>query len=523
MLMILTQMTHAKKPTYYGVIIGCCGQYKNNQLQALHAKDDAKNFYNDLIKRYYGGNSSRANGKVYLLTETKATKANIKAKLKTIAQKAKKGDFVYFFYSGHGSSLSDKNIKINEYNTEKLIAMMHDSGLIMPYDFNIKKTSKTAIIGSRDLRENNGFGFKRLDNNGVQIIMISDSCYAGNMYRGSEDAISKAVPNSKLSGIESDFLNLDKKKHKNKKDEGFKYNNLIFFGAGAMDKMAAESKEEKRGKFSLVLEKCLKTANLNNDNKITNKELRECLRSEDLTEGFVHSPDVGKQNNSIVFKTRVKDIHVNTKDYLRIKSSIKSISKIEGITIDSKNYEIEIVKSGNKYNIFRYTGELYAIIEPKNIKEYIEAFKIFKLKGNGKLTMKAKSLDTEKSESAYCKDERIVVDIKEKNIGNYIVALTLNKNGGVIMLQPNNKQESSRNIIETKVESPYGMDKLKVFALTSKKQYDNIKKLIKSDGHVKGYSVNKLYNILKKNKQFKEDALDIQTIKRSIINCKKGR
>jgi len=197
---LMVQSSCAKKPTYYGVVIGCCGQYKNQGLDALHAKDDAQGFYNDLIERYYQGSTKNAKDKVYLLTESDATRANIKSKLKEVALKAKAGDFVYFFYSGHGSSLSDDTIKIEKHNTAELIRLMENSGLILPYDFNINKTTQTAIIGSRDLKDNGGYGFKKLDSNEVQVIMISDSCYAGNIYRNSPNITKKFIKNDRLKG-----------------------------------------------------------------------------------------------------------------------------------------------------------------------------------------------------------------------------------------------------------------------------------------------------------------------------------
>ena len=522
MLILIAQTACAKTPNYYGVVIGCCEEYQNGGLDALHAKDDAQSFYNDLIERYYGGNSRLAKDKVYLLTEKKATRANIKASLKAIAQRAKKGDYLYFFFSGHGSSLSDKEIKIDEYNTDELINLMHNSGLIIPYDFNINKTTKTALIGSRDLRKNNGYGFQTLDANGVQVIMISDSCYSGNIYRQSANSSKKFIKNSQLKGIEDEFASIAKLGSKNRKEEKDDYENLIFFGAGAMDKSVAEDSRRKRGKFSLVVQRCLDKANINNDKKITNQEFRECLGSEDTAKAFVYSPNKDQRTEHVVFKTERKDIVVKPSEQLHVKSSLRTVAQLDAVVIDSKNYDIEITSDGKNYSIFRYTGELYASIEPKNLKAYIEAFKLFKLEGKSKLNMKVESLNTGKNESPYCKDEELIVDIENRNVGDYIVALTLNKEGGMIMLKPNDYESSSLSIVKTNVEYPFGMDKLKVFALSNKDQYNEVKTLIHSGGHLQSYDVLKLYNILKKNKSYQETELDIETIETSIDLCLKG-
>jgi hypothetical protein len=521
-LILIAQTACAKKPNHYAVVIGCCEEYANGEFDALHAKDDAQNFYDDLIERYYEGNSSLAKDKVYLLTEKKATRAKIKASLKAIVQRAKKGDYLYFFFSGHGSSLSDKEIKIDEYNTKELMKLMHNSGLIIPYDFNINQTTKTAIIGSRDLKENNGYGFQKLDTNGVQVIMISDSCYSGNIYRQSAKSSKKFIPKNQLKGIEDEFASIAKLGNKNRKEEKDDYENLIFFGAGAMDKSVAEDSRRKRGKFSLVVQRCLDTANLNNDKKITNQEFRECLKSEDSAKAFVYYPDKDQRTEHVVFETKRKNIVVKPSEQLHVKSSLRAVAQLDGVVIDAKNYDIEISSDGKNYSIFRYTGELYASIDPKNLKAYIEAFKLFKLEGKSKLNMKVESLNTGKSESPYCKDEKLIVDIENRDVGDYIVALTLSKEGGMIMLKPNDYESSTLSIVRTNVEYPFGMDKLKVFALSNKKQYNEVKTLVRSGGHLQSYDVSKLYNILKKDKSYQEAELDIQTIETDIDLCLKG-
>jgi len=521
-LILIAQTAYAKKTNYYAVVIGCCGEYQNGEFDALHAKDDAQEFYNDLIKRYYGGNTSLAKDKVYLLTEKEATRANIKASLKTVAQRAKKGDYLYFFFSGHGSSLSDKDIKIDEYNTDELMNLMHNSGLIIPYDFNINKTTKTAIIGSRDLKKNNGYGFQKLDANGVQVIMISDSCYSGHIYRQSTKSSKKFIQKSQLKGIEDEFASIAKLGSKNRKEEKDDYENLIFFGAGAMDKSVTEDSRRKRGKFSLVVQRCLDKANLNNDKKITNQEFRECLKSEDSAKAFVYYPDRDQRVNHVVFEAERKNIVVKPSEQLHIKSSLRAVAQLDTVVIDPKNYDIEIISDGKDYSIFRYTGELYAKINPKNLKAYVEAFKLFKLEGKSKLSMKVESLNTSKNISPYCKNEELIVDIENRDVGDYIVALTLNKEGGIIMLKPNDYESSSLSIVRTNVEYPFGMDKVKVFALSNKKQYNEVKTLVHSGGHLESYEVVKLYNILKKDKSYQEAELDIETIETDIDLCLKG-
>jgi hypothetical protein len=113
------------------------------------------------------------------------------------------------------------------------------------------------------------------------------------------------------------------------------------------------------------------------------------------------------------------------------------------------------------------------------------------------------------------------VEIK-KPINGYIVALTLDNQGGVIMLQPNDYEKASFRLIKMVVQAPEGMDKIKVFTLSSKHQYNQIKKLVVKGGVLNEYSINKLYNILKSNKNYKEAEVDIETIDKPLSYCKQG-
>ena len=511
-----TQFGYTKD--YYGVVVGCCEEYENKNIgiPALHAKDDAISFYNILVNMYYQGNQSKAQNKLHLLTEREASRRNIKNALKDVAKEAQPGDVVYFFYSGHGSSLADKSrlIKVS-YENNALMDAMENSGLIVPYNFRFKDVLKTAIIGSRDLRDNEGLGFQYLDKNLVQVIMISDSCFAGNIYRTSNTTKGKYVPISeRINALTA---------HSSKPKEKSFYNNLIFFSAGGTDKVVTEDDRLKRGKFTLALEKCLKTANQNNDNEITKKELEECLRTEDTARAFVRYP-TNRLANNMIFKAVSKNISTVQKDKIRVKTSIRNLKQISHeIVIDNQNYDIEIIKAGNKYQIFRYTGEEYANVDKAHLSSYLNAFKLFKLKG--KATLNVAVLNTQenrKEQGKFCYGEELSVEIKEP-IKGYIVALTLDNQGKVIMLQPNDSQKSSSKLIGMEVQAPEGMDKVKVFTLSSPHQYNQVKKLVVKGGVLNDkYAINKLYNILKSNKNYKEAEVDIETIDKPRSYCIQG-
>jgi len=522
-LTMLTSIGYAKSSTYYGVVIGCCEEYPSQRLKGLHAKADANSFYGELVDMYYGGNRNSASQNIHLLTEKSVTRANVKKALKEVAQKAKSGDVVYFFYSGHGSSLLDKSrIIAPSYSNNELRKVMENSGLFVTYDFDFKQVGKTAIIAKRDLRDNNGYGFEYLDNKGVKVIMISDSCFSGNMFRNSSNSTKKFVPTTKLN------LNYDRevakiKQGSNRPNAQKEYTNLIFFSAGGTDKAVAEDDRLKRGKFSLVVEKCLKSANQNNDNVITKKEFQECLHTEDTAKAFVVYPTKDKLANQTVFKAQQKNISVQQKDKIRVKTSIRGLEQISNeIIIDNQNYDIEIIKSGSNYKIFRYTGEEYAEVNSTDLKKYLQALKLFKLKGKNKLEVKVLDTNKRKEMGQFCDGEELAVTVNGRDRTNYIVAITLDRQGKVIMLQPNDYENHSSTLVRTKVQYPFGMDKIKVFSLTNKQQYNQVKKLVVKGGVLEDYGLNALYKILKRNRDYKEAEVDIETIDKPISQCRKG-
>lgn len=521
-MVMMTQFGCAKSPTYYGVVIGCCEEYPNQGMKGLNAKADAESFYDKLVNMYYDGNPNKAKNNLHLLTEKHVTRANVKNTLKEVALNAKDGDFVYFFYSGHGSSLQDKNKLIAPaYNNDELMKVMENSGLLVPYDFNLNQVGKTGIIAKRDLRDNNGYGFEYLDKKGVKVIMISDACFSGNMFRNSANSRPKFVPTAKLN-LDYDTEIAKIKEGSNKPKNQKEYNNLIFFSAGGTDQAVAEDDRLKRGKFSLVVEKCLKTANQNNDTKITKKEFQECLRHEDTAKAFVVYPPKNGHANETIFKSSPKNIMVQNKDKIKIKTSLREIAKIsDQIIIDTQNYDIEIIKSGNQYQIFRYTGEEYAKVNIGDLKKYLNALKVFKLKGNGKLDTEV-SNDNRKEVGQFCNGEELSVMINNQNHHAYIVALTLDRQGKVIMLQPNDYEASSSTLVRTKVQYPFGMDKIKVFALNNKEQFNAVKTLVVKGGELEEYAVNKLYNILKTHQSYQEAEIDIESINQPVHYCQQG-
>lgn len=116
---------------------------------------------------------------VKILTNQEATRANILAGLDDLGRRAKSGDNVLFYYSGHGVSALDSG------NASQGISLPQSSGALVPYDAvatprdgNVIQASK-LIVGRDDLRPR----LDKLDALGANTLVIADACYSGQAVR----------------------------------------------------------------------------------------------------------------------------------------------------------------------------------------------------------------------------------------------------------------------------------------------------------------------------------------------------
>jgi len=112
----------------------------------------------DILQNYLGF----SNDEIRVLTNSRATKKGILSRLKWLVSGAKRGDFLVFHYSGHGSQIRDRD------GDERLQDGMDE--LICPHDFNWDGT----YITDDDLND-----IFSLLPNGVLLEVFLDSCHSG--------------------------------------------------------------------------------------------------------------------------------------------------------------------------------------------------------------------------------------------------------------------------------------------------------------------------------------------------------
>ena len=110
---------------------------------------------------------------VRVLRDQAATHERILAEISALEQRSAPGDNVLIYFSGHGTSANAEN---NGFD------LPYATGAWVPYDVDInsvQSAQRTLIIGRRDLVPR----LKHLDESGRAVVVVSDSCYSGQVVR----------------------------------------------------------------------------------------------------------------------------------------------------------------------------------------------------------------------------------------------------------------------------------------------------------------------------------------------------
>jgi len=487
--------------TDYGLVIGCCGEYKNLSLNGLGGTtNDAKAFESILLDR----GCSRNN--LVTLTNHEATKSNIKQKLLMLEGKLQPGDRLYFYFSGHGARATDrKEVFLKEIIDGQDIKKRLNRTALITYDYDTNNRYNSSLISFDDLRP----VFQRLDRKGIQVIMFADACFVGLAYtRGSLEEEAKAI---------REALSYSGKKPNDAED----YRSLIFFGA-SLNKLQAREKDTingKRGEFTTYLELCFNGADTdrNRDGEISKSELQKCMQDE--FQNFATETHVYPYNNRLSQQFILKAPRaVAIDDKHLIKVRYRGKENLAGIAkrVDS-GYDLDLVNNGNEIDIYRM-GSLYASVDKRQIAKYLKAYRLFSLKSNNpNVKLDYRSEDTGKIEDTFCAGE--VIRIRDKNLGNnYMTVLTLDKNGRVIILK-SERDYSAR----AEVMRPYGVDRVKVFSYANRDIFNQTLAYQRNNnGILSSKDVNLFYDMLSQERTLKSQAFQIRTTATNIRKCLKG-
>ena len=209
MIILLTAVVYPKS---YALIIGVNG---NNLVGAE----------NDALKMRYILDKRGIKNITYLSTK-KATKTAIKNKFKKIADGAKFGDWVYLFFSGHGTNKFDPNI------SKQFKQQLIGTGGLVP---NTSKINfQNIVVVKRDLKKS----FDKLERKKVNTIIVFDACFSGTSFKNFYNSMNGGHINLTRNG------------------SIYPYKYIIYMSASTKLDTTSESRKDRQGYFSMAVVKC---------------------------------------------------------------------------------------------------------------------------------------------------------------------------------------------------------------------------------------------------------------------------
>lgn len=259
-----------------------------------------------------------------ILLNQQATKANILYHLKGMVSQLKKGDRFYFFFSGHGTSPLDPNLKRVIDSDKTLLSLLENSGAIIPWDFDENHAYQSLISAKRDLAPI----FKTIDREkkAFALVMI-DACFSGMSFKDFTVDRRKSTPiKTKLH-----FSN-----------DSYPYKNIVYSASTVMSDWASEDNSHRpyRGYFSRALEGCLYLHNRAD-------HFKTCLNGYDMAQSLV----VYSQNKSASLfshhrvNSKYKDIKVVPKEKPLVDELFRManiISDIEIVALQENGIERKV-------------------------------------------------------------------------------------------------------------------------------------------------------------------------------------
>ena len=156
------------------------GQFNDPQLkshQLLGPSIDIDSMQKALIEHW-----GFSPGDVVALRDENATREHILEQIAALEQRSAPGDTTLIYFSGHGTSAND-----NDNNFD----LPYATGAWVPYDLDYSSAAaaqRTLIVGRRDLVPR----LKRLDQGGRWVVVVSDSCYSGQVVRSFGQTFSRS-------------------------------------------------------------------------------------------------------------------------------------------------------------------------------------------------------------------------------------------------------------------------------------------------------------------------------------------
>ncbi len=326
--------------------------------------------------------------RIATLVNNQASRENILNALKNLQDSTEPGDFIFIYFSGHGTGSYDPDKK--DWGIDPC------TGALLPADFSpdkkISNMMNSLIIGKRDIRP----VLEKLEKD-RQIFVLFDSCYSGDAVRSfiKQHGKPKYVP---LPGIEdlTDSGETAVYGACSIEEPPYPYKNVIYISASSRKELARDITQsdieygniktvdgKPHGALTDALIQAFQGAgDSNHDGKITYNEVYHYVR-EDVTRRFSHTPQIlyAEEKRDMLDKAifdknftapdSSKPDITDTDKKLKIrlekpeKFFEKRISEIQGVIITEKDYDILITLTEGAYRLY-LPNDVMLISYPKS-------------------------------------------------------------------------------------------------------------------------------------------------------------
>jgi len=458
LLLVLSSMLYGKS---YALLVGI-DKYKEARPWLQGAKRDAQSLYQTL--------SRQGVDDITILKDDEATRDAILSSLRRIAGSIQKDDRFYMFFSGHGTSLHDASFAETFRGDKRLLALMENSGALIPTDYSGKNPRETLIIGHRDLRPS----FEKIDRKGAVSLVVFDACFSGLTARALPNmrAIRRHLVNpgkihykqGKASLTKRSLLPLDKVHFVPRLEHPYKH--LIYVASTSTSDWAVEDKNTRRGYLTERVEQCLKgSEDFNRDQRIFRSELDLCLKNSNLPQ----APQVYPQN------TRLDPILIHY--------------NISGAYRSSSDASLQVENTSGGYTVSDGYSSLQRFDTLNDAERFKKTYRIFDLQGVNNFKMLSFSKeDPDINRKTFTSKEEIRITVESDKKG-YLALFTIDSKGDFYLLEPfNDTIEINASQVYTYADSevaePFGVDLMKGFLFDNREDLEKLR-VFKTDRYGK--------------------------------------
>ena len=319
------------------------------------------------------------------LVDRTAGRDAILGALDKIAEQTSSGDFVFVYFSGHGTSWYDPENRVFQQGD-----LTPNTGALIPADLKLEQPvdqiMAQLIIGTRDLRPR----FERLDQ-GRQVLVVFDACYSGESVRSirarSQGALApRGVPRSQnVFDHLKDLTQLGNYAPKVHDNALYPYQNVVYISASSMREVALDLYPEDtldgRSHGALtdsILRGLSGEANTNGDEQITTRELYRYVKQR-VSSRHRHTPQLRHSKTAALDKSVLgvasnpgipslmqadQPLRVDLQELQRLQSMHPEfylrdqIAALDGIVASEDNSDVKVGWDRGVYKLYLTNGEV---------------------------------------------------------------------------------------------------------------------------------------------------------------------